>query len=325
MEWAESAVEALPLGVIVARDDGTLAGVNGRARELLRLRAGDAAPVWLEAVLTRALERGATVRETVELPPAAGAPPAVEVAAARVRGGVVCTVEDLTLRTRRERADREFITNAAHQLRTPIAAIATAVEVLQGGAKEDPATRDRFLGHIELQTDRLVRLARAMLLLARVERGDADVALDLLPLRPLLAAVVAEFHETPRVVLELDCPPELAVWADGALLSEALANVLTNALEHTPTGGVRVAACAGDGTVVIEIVDTGFGIAPAELPRVFERFRSGAGDGGVGLGLPIARAALEALGGSIEIDSHEGSGTTARLLLPRAAPEVLPG
>ncbi|MEN3341851.1 MAG: two-component system, OmpR family, phosphate regulon sensor histidine kinase PhoR [Actinomycetota bacterium] len=325
MEWAESAVEGLPLGVIVARDDGTLAGVNGRARELLRLRAGDAAPAWLDAVLARALERGAALRETVELPAAAGPPPAVEVAAAPVRGGVVCTVEDLTVRTRRERADREFITNAAHQLRTPIAAIATAVEVLQGGAKEDPATRDRFLGHIELQTERLVRLAKAMLVLARVERGDAAAALGLVPLRPLLAGLVAEFDEAPELVLELDCPAELAVWADGALLSEALANVLTNALEHTSSGAVRVAAHAGDGTVAIEVVDTGSGIAPAELPRVFERFRSGAGEGGVGLGLPIARAALAALGGSIEIHSREGAGTTVQMRLPGAAPSVLPG
>jgi two-component system OmpR family sensor kinase len=101
------------------------------------------------------------------------------------------------------------------------------------------------------------------------------------------------------------------------LLSEALANLLGNALDHTPEGTVRIAvADQGNGTIAIEVVDTGEGIDATELPRVFERFHRGTSSGeGAGLGLPIARAAIEAMGGRLELESERGRGTTARVLL----------
>ncbi len=319
MERLEAAVEALPVGVIVAAADGELRRVNARARELLRLEPGEAVPDWLDAVLRRAIEHRGPLRETVSVAVDGGTVLTVDVSATHVQGvGVVCSLEDLSERARRERADREFITNAAHQLRTPIAAIATAIEVLQSGAKEIPDARDRFLGHIELQTERLVRLARAMLVLARAERGDAGPALGVVRLQPLLAGLVAEAGGAPSVAVELGCPADIAAHADGPLLSEAVANVLANALEHTTAGTVRISASESDGEIVIEIADTGSGIASDELPRIFERFRRGTGDGGVGLGLPIAKAAVDVVGGSIEIDSQEGAGTTARIRLPGA-------
>lgn len=322
MESLEAAFDVLPVAAVVVGGDGGLTLVNARARELVGLEAGERAPEWLDAVVSRARRRGASVRETVQVSAAVGSPPAVEVNAAPVvagdGGSVACTMEDLRDRARREEADREFITNAAHQLRTPIAAIATAVEVLQAGAKELPDSRDRFLGHIELQTERLVRLARAMLALARAERGDTGLALGVVRLRPLLASLVAEVPPAPGVAVELDCPADLAARADGPLLSEALANVLANAVGHTTAGTVRITASESDGQVVVEIADTGSGIPAAELPKIFERFRRGTVDGGVGLGLPIAKAALDAVGGSIAIESQEGSGTTACIRLPGA-------
>jgi len=316
MQPLEAAVEALAVGVVVAEADGELRHVNARARELLRLGSGDAAPDWLADVLARALEQRAAVRETVEVTLDGGEALSVEIDARPVDGvGVVCTLEDLTARARREQADREFITNAAHQLRTPIAAIATAIEVLQSGAKDVPEARDRFLGHIEHQTERLVRLARAMLALARAERGDVRPALGLVPLEPLLELIVADAPSVPGVAVEHDCPSDVAVRADAPILAEALANVLANALEHTARGVVRVSARESGGSVVIEVTDTGSGIPAAELPRIFERFRHGTSVGGVGLGLAIAKAAVGAIDGSIEIDSREGSGTSVRVRL----------
>ena len=319
MEGLEGAFDVLPVAAVVVGDDGGLRLVNTRARELLRLASGGRAPEWLDTVARSARERGAGVREIVRAP-------AVEIIAAPVAGGgVACTIEDLSDRSRREQADREFIINAAHQLRTPIAAIATAIEVLQAGAKELPDARDRFLGHIELQTNRLVRLAQAMLALARSERGDPGLVLGLVRLQPLLSGLVAEVPAARAVVVELDCPTDLAARADGPLLSEALANVLANAVQHTTSGTVRISASETDGHVVVEIADTGSGIPAAELPRIFERFRRGTLDGGVGLGLPIAKAAVDVLGGSIEIESREGSGTTARIRLSGASPGARAG
>jgi signal transduction histidine kinase len=316
-ETLEEAVGALPLAVIVIDEQGVVTLANARAGELLAIREGEAAPGFLQDVALRAGVRTGVVQQTLEVMTAADASVAIEIRATPVEEGVLYAIDDLNERARRERADREFITNAAHQLRTPITAIATAVEVLQAGAKELSEPRDRFLGHIEQQTERLVRLVRAMLTLSRAERGDLGPSLGVVPLRPILDGLLREVPGRRDVEIEIDCEPVAVAVADDALLSEALANLLGNALDHTTSGTVRVVvADHGDGMVAIEIVDTGEGIDEAELPRVFERFHRGTSSGeGAGLGLPIARAAINAMGGRLELESERGRGTTARVLL----------
>jgi two-component system phosphate regulon sensor histidine kinase PhoR len=317
LESLESAVGALPVAVIVVDDHGAVTLANARAAELLCVREGDEAPAFLREVALRAGALVEIVQETIEVATPSGAPVAIEIRATPVEKGVVYAIDNLSERARRERADREFITNAAHQLRTPITAIATAIEVLQAGAKESPEPRDRFLGHIEQQTERLVRLARAMLTLSRAERGDLGPSLGVVPLRPIIDGLVREIPGKRGVEVQVHCDAAAAAVADDALLSEALANLLGNAMEHTPAGTVRiVVAEQGNGTIVIEVTDTGVGIDAAELPRVFERFHRGTSSGGgAGLGLPIARAAVQSMGGRLELDSEPGRGTTARVLL----------
>jgi signal transduction histidine kinase len=317
-ESLEAALGALPLAFVVVDEHGAVTFANDRAAELLSIQEGDDAPSFLQDVALRAGARRGLVHTPVEVPIPSGASVAIEIRATPMKDGTVYAIDDLNARARRERADREFITNAAHQLRTPITAIATAIEVLQSGAKESPESRDRFLGHIEQQTQRLVRIARAMLTLSRAERGDIGPTLGLVPLRPILDAVVVEIPGRREVSVEVDCAPDAAAVADDGLLMEALANLLANALDHTVRGSVRIGvADHGNGTVAIEVADTGVGIDAAELPRVFERFRRGASSGeGAGLGLPIARAAINAMGGTLELESVRGRGTTARVLLP---------
>jgi signal transduction histidine kinase len=315
--WLEAAVEALPVAMVVVEPGGMLSLANDRARDLLALRPGDRAPAYL-LNLGGAAQGGGVVSRLLDVPIQGEIIPA-EVRAASIAGRTVCTIEDLTERLRRERADREFITNAAHQLRTPITAIATAVEVLQSGAKNSAGQRDRFLGHIERQTERLVRLVRAMLTLSRAERGDVGPLLGLVPLQPLLRGLVGELPAKPGVAIELDCGAAAAVVADEALLTEAFANLIGNALEHTDAGAVRILVREelDPPAATIEIVDTGRGIAPAELGRVFERFHRGTSGGdGAGLGLSIAKAAILVQGGTLELESTEGRGTTARVRLP---------
>jgi signal transduction histidine kinase len=317
----EAAVEALPVAVVVVEPGGTVVMANGRARELLALRVGDQAPAALRR-LAAAVHDHDLRSETLEVEVGTGMTVLAEVRVAAIEAGAVLTIDDLSERGRRERADRDFITNAAHQLRTPITGIATAIEVLQGGAKEVPETRDLFLGHIERQTDRLVRLVRAMLALARAERGDIGPALGPVPLQPILEGLVDELPAKEGVVVEVDCPPTAFAVADEALLSEALSNLIGNAIEHTDAGSVRIVVSeeTDPAAVTIEIIDTGAGIATAELGRVFERFRRGTTDrDGAGLGLPIARAALEVQGGTLELESTAGSGTRARVRLPSAS------
>src|SRR5947209_4272841 len=213
--WLETAFEALPVAVVVVDAVGALVLANARAGEILELGEGEVAPAILRDVARRASARGGLVEETFEVPGDRGGSMSVELRAVPVAGAVVCTIEDLTERSLRERADREFITNAAHQLRTPITAIATAIEVLQGGAKESPEPRDRFLGHIERQTERLVRLARAMLTLSRAERSDIRPPLGPVLLRPLLDSLLEELPVKRDVHFVIDCAADAAAVADG--------------------------------------------------------------------------------------------------------------
>jgi two-component system sensor histidine kinase VicK len=226
---------------------------------------------------------------------------------------------DETQRERTERAQREFATNAAHELRTPLASIVTAVEMLQTGAKEDPATRDEFLELIDREAGRLTRLTRALLVLARAEAREEAPQVGSVELRALLEEVVAGLNPPPGVELRVESP-ELAVIADRDLLEQTLINLGTNALQHTEAGSIAFRARSAGGRVEIDIADTGAGMPAGARTRVFERFyRAGPTKDGFGLGLSIARESMRALGGEVEIESAPGVGTTVRLRLPEAA------
>jgi signal transduction histidine kinase len=219
-------------------------------------------------------------------------------------------VEDVTGGRRREQADRDFVANAAHQIRSPIAAIASAYGALSYGAKEQPEARDRFLEHIGREVARMQQLAAGLLALARSERGDTPAPLSTIPLRPLLQRVIDRSTTKEGVDLELSCPEQLTAFTNEALMSEALANVVTNAVQHTTRGKVALRGVRMNGGASIEILDEGPGIAGPDRDRVFERFFRGSrpGSGGVGLGLSIAAAATQAAGGMLElVDSPAGA------------------
>jgi two-component system phosphate regulon sensor histidine kinase PhoR len=255
-----------------------------------------------------------------------GDPLVVEMSAGPVRGedgaveSVVLIVDDVTERDRRERADREFVSNAAHQLRTPLTAIASAVAVLQGGAKDIPAERDRFLAHLERETGRLSRLGRALLTLARAQRGESEPELEIVDVASLLETLSNEVPAVEGIELVIECAPEVGALANPELLEEALENLVANAVKYTQSGRVGLRASTAGRTTVIEVADSGPGIAPELQLRVFERFfRARDGDAtGFGLGLPIARAAVEAMHGSVEIVPAQGEGTTIRVSVPAA-------
>jgi signal transduction histidine kinase len=232
----------------------------------------------------------------------------------------VLVVTDISERERRERAEREFVTNAAHELRNPLASITSAVEVLQSGAKEVPAERDRFLGNIERDAARLGRLTRALLLLARAQTRSEAPRFNPVALRPLLESVAAGLQPAEGVRVDVRCPEGLEALAEADLLEQALANLAANAGKHTAEGSIVLSARALDtASVAVEVEDTGPGIPIAEQQRVFDRFYRGrrVADG-FGLGLAIVQQAVRALGGRVEISSVPGRGTTIRIVLPAA-------
>lgn len=314
----ERLLDRLDEGVVLIRRDLSVEFANDRARELLGpdLTAGTlphglqrfvadvfASELAGQLQLTTDDERALLVSG---IPPGAGT------------DTVIVVLMDESQRERAERAQREFATNAAHELRTPLASIVTAVEMLQTGAKEDTEARDDFLRVIETEASRLTRLTHALLILARTEARQEQPRLANLELADVIDRVV-EAVPHRGVEIAVDCHPGLSVAADRDLLEQALSNLIANAVRYGNGARVVVRAVAGaDERVEIEVVDRGNGIAPADQARIFDRFYR-VGDpndsGGFGLGLPIARDAVKALGGTIDLISRPGAGTTMRISL----------
>lgn len=231
--------------------------------------------------------------------------------------GTAYVFRDVTDQRRRDVAQRQFVVNAAHELRTPLAAIVSAVDVLQGGAKDDEEARDRFLSHLEAQTRRLTALVRSLLLLARAQSGVETPRRDLIPVRPLLEEIAGVANVASAVDVVVDCDPTIATLANDELLTQALSNLVENAARFTNEGTILVRAVpSGDQSITIEVVDTGSGMTADELAHATDRFVS-SGDG-FGLGLSIAADAARAAGGELELESEPGRGTTGRLVVPLA-------
>jgi PAS domain S-box-containing protein len=320
-------VERLHEGVVSVDRDGRVEFANSRARTMVgpaSLEQGRRVPDHWEGFPLRSfaadlLTSDRSVEAQVVSEDGERVFDVTGIPAAR-SDAVLLVITDVSERERRWRAEREFVDNAAHELRTPLAAITSAIERLQGGARDVPERRDRFLGHIQHESARLNRLASSLLVLARAQTREEDPRREEIHLRALLEDVSLGLELHRGVELELDCLPGTVAWTNRELLEHALVNLAANAARHTDRGRIRFGVRRdGEDTLTIEVEDTGAGIAPAEIDRLFDRFYRGPTEerrSGFGLGLPIAKEAVEALGGRIEIDSELGSGTTARIVLP---------
>jgi len=222
---------------------------------------------------------------------------------------------------------RDFLADVSHELRTPIAALRTFNELLQEGAGEDPAARVEFLEASGVQLERLDWLAQNLLDLSKLDSGL--VLLDLRPddLRATAEQAVEQAEPAARrrgvdVAIHLPKHP-LRIRHDPVRVGQVIANLVGNAIKFTPRGGrisVDVAAISDGARIVV--TDTGVGIAPDELPRIFERFYRGtraneARGSGSGLGLAIVRSVVEMHGGTVSVESRLGVGATFTVTLPR--------
>ena len=233
----------------------------------------------------------------------------------------VLVITDVSELERREQIEREFVANAAHELRTPVAAISSAVEVLEAGAKERVPERDHFLAIIERQSTRLARLSRSLLVLARAQTGEESLQTVAVDLCPLLENVAASLITNAHVLVEVDCDAGLVILAEPDLVDQVFSNLAANAAKHTERGRIVIKARRlGEDRVEIELVDTGNGIPGDAQPRIFDRFyRGGARESnGFGLGLAIVRQAVRVLDGTVELHSTVDAGTSVRVTLPLA-------
>ncbi len=218
----------------------------------------------------------------------------------------------------------QFSDDVAHELRTPINNLRGEIEVALGKVRSAEEYRD-VLGSCFEECTRIARLIRTLLFLAR-----SDTAADALRREPLDVgeelATVGAFYEAAAgdggVQLRVESAPGLAAELDRTLLQQAVGNLISNAIAHTPAGGsVELAATARGQDVVITVTDSGCGIAPQHLPHVFERFyrieqsRSGSQQN-AGLGLAVVKSIVSRHGGRAEIESRVREGTRVRLILP---------
>jgi signal transduction histidine kinase len=222
---------------------------------------------------------------------------------------------------------REFVADVSHELATPLAAMRTFIELLQGPAGDDPATRKEFLESSAGQLSRLDWLRTNLLELSKLDSGL--VLLDLRPddLRACVESAVEQVEpaaERRGVTLRLLLPDgPLRIQHDPQRIGQVVTNLVGNGVKFTPRGGsVTVQLRAERDDAIVEVADSGSGIDAAELPHIFDRFYRGAGAAearsqGSGLGLSIVKSIVDMHGGRIAVESRLGVGTTIRVSLPR--------
>lgn len=244
----------------------------------------------------------------------------------------VVSLRDLTEARRVERMRVDFVANASHELRTPLASLLGFVETLQGPAREDAAAREKFLGIMREQAQRMARLVDDLLSLSRIEQH-----LHLRPATPVdLSMLVAHIVDTlsqmasdTGVTLKLDIAPHVIAPGDRDELARVIENLVENAIKYgrSENGGeqpVEISLAVSEGVATFSVRDHGSGIAPEHIPRLTERFyRVDAGKsrakGGTGLGLAIVKHILLRHRGRLAIESTLGAGALFRVMLPTIA------
>jgi signal transduction histidine kinase len=231
------------------------------------------------------------------------------------------TLNDMLGRLRRSfERERQFVADASHELRTPVAVLKTELEGALRTGDYGPEVREALVAAIE-ECDHLAQLAEDLLVLARSEDGQLPMRLERLQAQPLCAGVRERFIDraTERGRrIRVDAPEDLDLWADPMRLRQALGNLVDNALRHGG-GRVTLSAAAENGSVELHVRDEGPGFPPAFLERAFERFtlpEPGRDDAGAGLGLSIVRMIAEAHGGSAEAANAPGGGADVWLAVP---------
>ena len=211
---------------------------------------------------------------------------------------------------------KDFLSDISHQLKTPLSALRMVNEILLSKRELPPDKREQFLALSRDQIDRIDWLIQGLLKIARMEAGVVDMNFQPYDLCDTVDMAVAPFREVAvqqGVSLQEDIPQDIRFRHDGQWVSEAVGNLVKNALEHTPAGGkVRLSASQTPLTVELEVTDTGSGIAKEELPHIFERFYRSSRQSNptsVGIGLALARQIIERNGGEIYVRSAPGRGS----------------
>ncbi|MGN6372937.1 MAG: ATP-binding protein [Solirubrobacteraceae bacterium] len=243
--------------------------------------------------------------------------------------GRIWTIHETTEERQLDRLRRSFTASVSHELRTPLTSILGYLELLRESLSELGPAQDRYLTVIDRNANRLLHLVNDLLFVAQIQQGNFEIDRERVDPAELARAALESARPaalTKQIDLRLQIGDTRPILGDPIRLAQALDNLVSNAVKFTPEGGnVQVGAEVSNGDCTLTVIDDGIGIPKAEQARLFERFfrSSNASDNvipGTGLGLTIARAIVEAHGGSIHLDSSPSAGTTARISIPAAEP-----
>ena len=241
-------------------------------------------------------------------------------------GTVLILLQDRTQIKKVEELRQTFVSNVSHELRTPLTTLKALQETLQDCIDSDPDAAKRFLGHMDIEIDKLTQMVLELLDLSRIESGRAEMRKTITDVKQLLQLPVERMKpQADRAGLSLiiNCPPDLPmVNVDAEQIERVLMNLIHNSIKHTAPGGeIIVSAAITENQMMIKVSDNGEGISQQDLPRIFERFYKtdqARASGGTGLGLAIAKHIIEAHAGKIDADSRPGEGATFTITLPLA-------
>ena len=323
-------LERMDEGVLVLTEDHTPIRANASARELLRLGSGPL-PGRLPSdevlmVARRALSEKETCEETISLWPS--------LRSLRIRAlpledqaGVAVIFQDVTEELRTLRVRRQFVANASHELKSPVASLQALADAIREAVHDDPETAKRFADNLIRESDRLARLITDLLDLSRLEDpvSASSHAMDLSRVARAQTATLRPEANAKGLTLFERIDSGVWIKGDEQQLGLMMRNLLDNALRYTPEGGsIEVQVGHESGDAIVRVRDSGIGIPFHAQSRVFERFYRVDKDrsrdrGGTGLGLSIVKHVAELHAGHVGVESELGQGSTFTVRLPAAA------
>jgi len=327
--WRAQFVDALIQPALLFDGNGRLDAANAAACELMGIRPGARGITILESTASTGIAdvvgRVRTTRQpmTVDVERAGRE---LRVSASLIGDETLVVLADRTRERQIEDLRRDFVVNASHELKTPVTAIQTLGEAIGVTLPGDPERATSLIRRLNDESERLARLVNELLDLRRLEMAGPleRVPVDLAEVVRVVVAEQLPRAESRGVMLALEAPESAPVAGVKADLEAVVKNLVSNAVKYNREGGsvdVSLATETGGGARILTVADTGIGIRHQDLPRIFERFyrvdtARSRSTGGTGLGLSIVRHAVERHGGSVQVESALGEGTTFRVTLP---------
>jgi two-component system, OmpR family, phosphate regulon sensor histidine kinase PhoR len=333
----EAMMNGMREGMLVIDEELRIVASNRAAREIFSQMEGALETRRLSeltrnpaihSAFTFSLERNEQAGTKVEIQGSGGSIFDLRVVPLRLddanQRGAMGVFFNITRLERLERVRQEFLSNVSHELRTPLTAIIAFVETLEDGAIEERESNRRFLSIIRKNAERMHNLIDDILELSAIEAGTVEVAIEPIQLRPLVNDVLtalASRAATRRVRLDNEVSPEAIVHADARRLEQMLTNLVDNAVKFNREDGSVIVMHERAARDRITVTDTGDGIPPEHIKRIFERFyrvdRARSREmGGTGLGLAIVKHLSRAHNGDVSVQSTPGEGSTFIIELP---------